>query len=928
MRFLTWILLLPSLISLEARSQDLTVRGTVTDSVNRKQLANSSVILLRSADSVMQTFSRAGSDGSFSLRAKPGQYFLLISYPGFADYTDSLRAYEGLIDLGTVFLTPRSKLLEEIIIQKKIPSMRMKGDTIVYKADSFQVKTGASVEDLLKTLPGISVDRNGNITAQGERVRKILVDGEEFFSDDPTIATRNLQSGMVDELEVFDKKSEQADFTGIDDGQRTKTINLKLKEDKKNGYFGKLEAGSDMNKYWSNSAMLNYFKGKKKIAAHGLMASDGKTGLDFGEMMNYGGMGGMETEMMEGGGLSISIETADDDFDFGRFEGEGLPRAWSSGLHFSNKWDKDRKNLNGNYRFKKLNNEALVTNRSQNILPDTTFFVNERSNVYTSKQSHSLQGIYDIKLDSTSSLKMAFTGLNGNSQNSMLLNSESLSPDGDTINKGTRAVTSEMENRNFNGSVTYRKKFRRAGQTFSATLRFDQRNRESDGFLRANNEFYDSKGILVRQDLFDQEKISKTENGSYSGRFSYTHPLSAKSFLEFNYQLSQADNYSLRRTLEKADPASDKYEVEVPALSNEFDFNSLENRGGMNYKFSKSKKINFSVGGAVSQTQFRQHDLRRDSIIRYNFLNFFPQASLMANLKGNKNLHLRYSGRTQQPTVNMLQPVVDNTDPLNVAIGNPDLSLALVHDFDGWLGRYDMLSESGYMININVSASQNAFSQRTFTDSLGRRLTQTVNVDGVFSTRMFVNLSKKLKKTRIEFNLTPEFAYMQNVNIVNGEENRTRNGNVALGMSARYNKDKKYNVSLSYSPNYHFSSTSIRTDIETNYWLQSLSFGYGWSFVKKWELSGDISANFRQQTEAFPEDNNAILWNMWLDRKFGKNDNVKLRLYAFDILNQNIGFQRTISSNFINERTYNTFNRYLMLSFIWNFSKNGKPVAF
>jgi len=908
--------------------QEVIVKGTVTDSVNRKDLTNSSVLLLRSSDSVLVTFARAGTNGQFNLRTSPGPYLLLVSYPGFADYTDSLTASGQTLDLGTIYLTPRSKLLEEIIIRQKIPAMRMKGDTIVYKADSFRVQPGATVEDLMKTLPGISVDRNGNITAQGERVRKILVDGEEFFSDDPTIATRNLQSGMVDELEVFDKKSEQAEFTGIDDGERTKTINLKLKEDKKNGYFGKLEAGSDLDNYWSNSAMLNYFKGKKKISGHGLMASDGKTGLDFREMMNYGGMGDMQTEMTEGGGLSITIETPDEDFDFGRFEGEGLPRAWSGGLHFSNKWNGDRQNFNGNYRFKKLNNAADVTNRSQNILPDTSFFVNERSRVYTSKQSHSLQGIYDLKLDSTSSLRMVVGGVSGNGQNSMLLNTESLSPEGDTINRGTRVLASENENRNFNSSLTYRKKFKKVGHTFSATFRMTHRDQESGGFLRANNEFFDSKGILVRQDLLDQEKISKNESTSYSGRFSYTQPITPKSFLEFNYQLSQANSYSLRSTLEKTDPASDKYDVEVPALSNEFDFTSIENRGGMNFKFNKSKKFNFSFGGAVSQTNFRQNNLRRDTVIRYDFLNFFPQASLKATLKGNKNLNFRYSGSTRQPTVNMLQPVADNTDPLNVAIGNPDLSLALIHDFDAWLSKYDMLSESGYLMNVNFSASQNAFSQRTFTDSLGRRVSQTVNVDGVFSGRVFMNFNKKLKKTRIDLGITPEFAFMQNVNIVNGEENRTRNGNISLGLTARYNKEKKYNLSLTYTPNYHFSSTSIRSDIQTNYWLQSVSLGYGWSFAKKWEISGDLSGNFRQQTEAFPRDNNATLWNMWLDRKLGKNDGAKLRLYAFDILNQNIGFQRTISSNFINERTYNTFNRYLMISFIWNFSRNGKPMGF
>ena len=923
---LFWLLTISTL----AMAQKMTVTGTIQDTSNRKNMSNASILLLNKRDSTLATFTRTNESGDFILKAVPGQYWLVITYPGFGDYGDSINLADPLLNLGNLFLTPKSKLLEEIIVRRSIPAIRMKGDTVVYKADSFRVQPGASVEDLLKKLPGIVVDKNGNITAQGEKVRKIMVDGEEFFSDDPTIATKNLQAAMLDELEVFDKKSDKAEFTGIDDGQRTKTINLKIKEDKKNGYFGKLELGSDFNNYWSNTAMFNYFKGKKKFAGYGMMASDGRTGLTFNEQMNYGGMGNMDMEMMDGGGMSITIESANEDANFsGRYEGEGLPRSWSAGMHYSNKWDKDRQGINTNVKYSKMTNDAQITERSQNILPDTTFFNNERSNRNTTKVSNTVDGTYSVKLDSTSSLKVFVGGIYGTGQNSEDLATETLVPSGDTVNKGSRLNTSDTRNQGFNSTITYRKKFKKPGNSFTAALRQNYTDKESDGFLKANNSFFDSKGLVVRRDTIDQEKVAQTRNESYTASATYTKSLSKRTYLGLDYSLSTRSQYSLRRTLEQSIPGSGKYNQEVAAFTNEFDFRSWSNQGGLTYTYSQPKKINASIGGSVSYTSFNQQDLRRDSTLRYNFVNFFPKANINLTMKKNTNLYMQYRGSTQQPSINDLQPVADNTNPLNVKIGNPDLGLALNHYVDMWLNRYDMLNESGFFLNYSFGLTQNAFSQRSFTDSIGRTVTQTVNVNGVFNNRFYFNYNwkpKKLKNTQLSFG--PEVNFSQYVNFVNGQENKTLSGAAAFELSINYSLEKKINFGLRANPSYNFSQSSIRTDIPTNYWLQSYSFNYTFFLGKKWELGGEVTANLRQKTAAFPTNNNAVLWNSWLDRKLGKNDPFKIRLYAFDILDQNIGFRRTITSNFINERTFNTFNRYLMLSVIWNFSKNGKPMDF
>ncbi len=201
----------------------------------------------------------------------------MISYPKYADYVDKFELQANqTFDFKTIYLTQKAKLLAAIIIKQS--AVRIKGDTTEFTADSFHVKPNATVEDLLKELPGVQVDKDGKITAQGQQVQKILVDGEEFFSDDPTVATRNLRADAVDKVQVFDKKSDQAEFTGIDDGQTTKTLNLKLKENAKHGYFGKLSAGA-LDKYYNGQALINAFKGKRQLAAFAIASSTDATGL-------------------------------------------------------------------------------------------------------------------------------------------------------------------------------------------------------------------------------------------------------------------------------------------------------------------------------------------------------------------------------------------------------------------------------------------------------------------------------------------------------------------------------------------------------------------------------------------------------------------------------------------------------------------------
>ncbi len=930
MRKLLLLILAGFFYSSFVQAQSASVSGSVSDTVNKKQLYLTTISLLRKTDSFLTRYTRSAKDGVFALKNLPaGDLIVLITHPSFADYTDELHLDENSdVNMGRIMLTPKSKLLEEIIIKKTIPAIQIRGDTIIYKADSFQVKQGATVEDLLKRLPGLKVDKNGQVTAQGERVQKVLVDGEEFFSDDPTIATRNLLADMVEDVQVFDKKSDQAEFTGIDDGQKSKTINLKLKEDKKKGYFGKLELGSDFKDFWNNNAMLNAFKGKRKIAAFGVMSNTGKTGLSWEENMNYGGAGGnMEMGASDDGGMYISYNGWDE-FEGGQYWGEGLPKSWSGGLHFSDKWNNDKSHLNGNYRYNKISNEATSTTRTQHILPDTLYFNNQVNRSFGTKFRNKLEGIYEYQIDSSTSIKINANGITGESKTIGNYFSEALNEEAEPVNNSLRQTSAEGENRAFNSGLILRKKFKKQGHTFSVNLNQSFTRNESIGLLKANSKFYDINGDIIKDELIDQQKINNSENLTLSLKFSYTQPISKRSYLEFNYILGNSQRRSLRTTLEKSNPSAPKYEDVVESLSNDFDYNSLSNTGGINYRFVKAKKINFSFGGSVSQNSLKQKDLIRDTTYRYNFVNFFPTANMQYTLKGNKNLRLNYYGSTQQPTIEQLQPILDNNDPLNLYVGNPDLRVAVNHRLNGSFNMYDFLSGGGLWTNISYRFTQHAFSTRDFVDSLGRRIYQTVNVEGNYSINNYFDYHFKIKKPGIDVGLGYNFRKQLNNNFINGLKNTVNSMSIGPNFSLGYNKEKKINFNYRAEISYNFSKSSIRPDVETKYWTQVHSVSLGVFLPWKFELNTDIDFNLRQKTDVFDQDQNVTSWNASLEKKILKNDAAKIRFYAFDILNQNRGFNRNINSNFISERTYNTFRQYFLLSLIWNFGKNGKPKGF
>lgn len=907
------------LCSFQSFGQQNKISGYITDTSSGKKLSHAVVSLIRTQDSILAKFTRTNEEGFFELKNIPqGKYIFMISYPGYAEYVDELDIQADVALNKTVTIIPRSKLLEEIIVQQKVSAIRIKGDTTEYKADSFNVGPNANVQELLKRLPGLQVNAKGEITAQGQKVEKILVDGEEFFSDDPAVVSQSLRADIVDKVQVFDKKSEQAEFTGVDDGQKTKTINLELKEDKKKGYFGKIEAGSDFDRYRNGKAMINSFKKKQKVTAYLTHNNTTFEGLNWNEQRNFGSS--INTQITDDGGMMIWNEG--DDFSYG----QGLPTSTSAGIGYFNKWNKDKNTINGNYQF----NDQTVTGRNgsftQTLLDDSSFssYSSELFNSY--KRRNKLSAGYEWQIDSTSTFKFKASGSIVNSTNTSEYTSYSETDALLPINKTDRITTNSNENKDFTSELSYRKRLKKAGRTISYTGNFSNNNRNGDGFLFSDNTFYDKNGNFLREENIDQQKTNNQQLQVIQNNLTYTEPLSKKWNLEIIYRNNFNRNNAVRNTLEKPTP-NDAYTDMVDTLSNHFLFRTTDHTGGLSFRYS-GKKITTSFGTAVGRTNFSLEELRKSTERSISFTNLLPRANIRFTPKKQKSFTISYNGSTQNPTLQQINPIIDNIDPLNITIGNSDLKQAFRHNISFNISDYKTIKSKSFYVNGNFSFVNNAISNSSFIDSLGRRINQTINVNGNYNGNAWANYRFEIAKD-IHFSINSSTNVSHFVNRVNNQLNSSDNYSAGLGIGLNRWSDKWISFSFSVQPTYNYSRSSINKNSEVKYWSMN-NYPYLSMRFKKQKLYIDMEGNVTlyQKTKTFATQRNIFMLNGSIRRTFTKSDAFEAKISVNDLFNQNLAVRRNISSNFISENTFQNIRRFWLLTLTWNFTKNGKPSEF
>jgi hypothetical protein len=901
----------------------LYIKGQITDSAEKKQLQNASVSILRSKDSVLVGSTRADKDGQFNLLAKTtGNYILMVTYPQYASFVDQI-VLNGAQDLNlkTIYLDTKTHLLKEVIVKNTVSAIRIKGDTTEYRADSFYVSPNADVAELLRKMPGIQVNAKGEITAQGEKVNKVLVDGEEFFSDDPAVVTKNIRADIVDKIQVFDKKSDQAAFTGIDDGQKTKTINVQLKEDKKNGYFGKAEIGANFKHYGNGKLMANAFKGKKKMAAFFTQDNTKFEALNWDETRNYSDGGNTNMEITEDGGINMSFSG---EGDFG--DNVGLPKQQSAGLVFGNKWAKSSTNNTAQYQNLIVN--ALGNNYSKTILPDSSFTNITSNTQYSDKKKYKLNSINEWGTDTTGLFKLTVKAADVLKNSFSDYDGKTFGETGHIINQSNRVTSLNEDDKTLATTLSYRQKFAKKGRTISFVSDLNFNDKAQDGSLISDNQYFNYGGAIIKKDSADQLKKNKQNTTAINSNVVYTEPLGKKSFLIFKYAFNVGKNDAERLSFDNRGntPISAKpiYSNLIDSLSNHFVFNTINNAGSVNYRFV-DKKVNWVLGSGFGTANYQLEDLARNTRRSIAFNNFIPSFNFNYNPKQQRRVRFDYSGKTVNPTLLQIQPIIDNSDPLNVNIGNANLQQGFTNTVNLNMNDFKVLKSRYVFADISYSNTDNAISNSSTVDALGRRVNQYVNVQGNYSYRGNVYYGMDIYKG-LQFGLNMNGGFNRYVNRVNGIRNVNDNTNISYGLNFSYWGDKAVNFYLNMNANDNRTVSSIRPGSETNYWTYQINGNTQFKFKKiKTFIDINIDANVYQKSKVFPDQRDVFIISPSIRKVLGKTDSWEVKMYVFDMLNQNTNIQRNISSNFISESSNNGIRRYTMFSLIYNFSKNGKP---
>lgn len=900
-----------------AVAQNVKLSGKLLDGGSGLPVKEAVVMLLSAKDSTLEAFTRTKTDGSFEFAAIPsGKYFVNTSHPMYAGYNDNIVAGGALQKLDDIRLTNKSKLLENIILQSG-GSIRIKGDTTIYTADSFNVSANANVEELLKKLPGIQVDRDGTIKAMGEKVEKVLVDGEEFFGDDPGMAVKNLRADAVKEVQVFDRQSDQAAFTGIDDGNTKKAINLKLKEDKKKGYFGKVALSGGyakgLSNRFNNNLMFGSFKGKRKLSAFLLNGNTGQDGLNWNEMQKYGG-DEMNFEMTDEDGM-FNFSTSNN-----TNEGEpnvdtrnGFIRNINAGLQYSNKWnDKHKVNFTPKYNLQDYSNVKETLTQTQ--LGDSVFNRNMTTvsdvNRYNIKNRFSYEG----PIDSFTSVKLTMNTNYYHTDSREQETSSTLGDKGNFKNSSDKTTVFSKDKTALSGNLLLKHKFRKNRRTLSMNLDWTDMKSDIRSKLKSTNDVVAAAPLLI-----DQRSLTDAESGNLSSKLIYTEPLSKNWSMELSYQFSINTDYNNQETFGKG--SSGNYDQRIDSLTNNFDQQIIVHNPGARFNYAK-KKYKFNLGSGFGITRFDLEDLTTDESYIRNYINIFPSANFVYTYKSQHSIRIRYNGSNRQPTIEQLQPLRNNNDFFNQNQGNPDLKPSFINNINLTHNGYNFIKNKWFYQNININFTRNAITNNRYIDPVsGATIYTPINTNGNISSFAWIGFGSKLKKSEIQYQLNTNVNFSRFADVINNNVSFAKTTGVGLSMSLNKSKADKYDFSLSDNFNYNLNKNAQSAG--TNKFLTNTINASALVYYKKvWSVGTDYEFFAAGRINESVDPVNFHIVDVKIQRTFFKSE---LTVYARvkDLLNQNVGINRSYYGNTFTEERNQRLQRYFMIGASWDF-KNKK----
>jgi hypothetical protein len=898
-----------------------SIKGVIADSVEHVNLGNTSVAVLEAKDSILVKFTLAADNGTFNITGLgKGKFILLVAYPDYADYTEqfTLDSANQVHDFGNISMSPKMRLLKEVMIKGTASQMKIKGDTTEFNAKAFVIQPNATVEDLLKQLPGITVDKNGKITAEGQTVTKVLLDGEEFFGDDPTLVTRNIRADMVDKIQLYDKKSDQAAFTGVDDGKTEKTINVKLRADKNTGTFGKFQAGDGQEGIYQGEALFNFFKSKEKFSVYGTIGNNGKVGLGFEDEQKYGT--GDQLSFTDNG-ININTQSSDDlDVFGGIYSGQGFPLAQTAGVHYDAKWDDDKRSVNANYKVGFISIDGTNGALTQNNIPGNIFNSSSDQNYHNTMFRQKLSFVYETKLDTSSNLKISIDGTfkhiitDNNYTSSDSLNNA-------LVNSGTRQLNNTADQRAFNGSAFYTHKFHKPGRTLSFLVSEEYSQSQANGYLKSNINFYNAQQQVDSTQNINESKTNNLQSNLFNTNLTYSEPFTTELTLVINYGVG-VNHASADRNTFNASPLG-VYNLLDSAYSSNYTFNQFLNHAGAILNYKKGKLI-FNFGTRVTDDQFHQIDNFTGNLIDRTFIDWAPQARLQYRFSPQKSFTIAYNGTTKQPTLEQLQPVATNNDPLNIILGNPGLTPSFTNTFNINYRSYKVLTDQFFGVYGNYSFVTNPIVNHINYNTVGQSVSQYFNLPGKATTNFNagMNFGRKFQSlgglnAGVGINVNGNTSYNYTNDSLNMSKNLVLNPSVNLGMY----KEQKIQLGLNVGPTYTISQTSLQPNINNNGWGALGSIDGTIYLPGKFEVGTYSDYQYNAATASFHQNFSKFLLNLFITKNFLKDNRLSIELWGNDLLNQNSGFSRNAQANLVTQTTYNTLKRYYMLTINYNFTK-------
>ncbi|MGZ3903970.1 MAG: outer membrane beta-barrel protein [Bacteroidia bacterium] len=869
---------------------------------------------VRLSDSLLIKYTRTAENGMFLLKDIPiDTYQVIISYPHLADkfFIVTGSKENTVFDFGRIILSPNTQQLNEVVIYAFKDPIYYRGDTLVYTADSFKVKPNATVEDLLKKLPGVKVDAQGKITTQGKTVDKVLVDGDEFFGSDPTVATRNLNATSIESVQVYDKKTD-ASSSSTSDNETIKVMNLKLKDDAKKGYFGKVSAAggaadatANAPLFYEGDFLANKFNNKRKISAFGLIGNTPKTGFGWGDIFKYGLSNDMNMTVTDDG-MSWNTNNS---------SANGIPQTLKTGAYYTDKIGKKTKLL-FNYTLNQSQLTTSSTTRQQYFLEDTTYTTTNQSITKQQGQSHTFNFDITQDLDSLTTLELKPKITVGNSTNSHLEKNEFITED-DTVTRQTIiSNNSKGSSYDIDAEARLKRKFKKTDRLLNISYDFSTSNAQGTGILKTINTYY--KPISFPIPDVNQLKTNNTENLGHNTTLSYTEPITKKIKIELMADFTTNTGTQDKKTLNFS---NGDYTLKDSLLSNNFRNTRSTYRAGFKFIYDV-KKQRLALGTRAREVLVDNLNLVTRSNIKQDVQNILPFLSWRYKFSDNKDFSFNYFTGSSLPSINQLQPVPNNANPNYITKGNPNLLPTYEHHFEMNYSSFKPISGNSMWAGANSLVKENDFSSATFYDNIGRTITQPINVQGNYTANAWFGMGIPLFSKVLNISPNVSGDYYSNTNYINGRKNITTNAS-ANGSLEITIQTEKINFTVDGNYDYNYPLSTLNSQSNKPYATQQYSAEFSWQLPLKFNIVTD--AQYVINTKRTTGYNiSYVIWNASIGKAFLKNENLILSIKGNDILNQNISATRTVNANVITDNKTNIIKRYIMLQLLWKFNSQKK----